>query len=160
MTDQAKSGAERQRAYRQRKAEKRQAVAQAAADLVPTQPALFEPKAAETVDPGKAGQGARWREYAFRRFGSPLVARMKMASMSVEDLAAYLRCDRLTAFRLIGEALDATIPFLHAKAPADPGEVQVPQLQVVVATRLAAAMDAEDGVTIALSGTGLARDDQ
>lgn len=137
---------------------KRQALVQAKAELAPQQPALFEAPAAD-IRPADTGAGARWRAFCFQRFGSPIVARLKMASMSVPDLAAFLGCDRLTAFRLIGEALDAVTPFLHAKAPPDPGEVVGTTLQVLIAPRLAAALDAEDGVSIEVSGTWPARDD-
>lgn len=157
VTKAPKSGAERQRSYKARRAAQAAAVAQARQDLVPTQPALFEP-AAEEIRAADTGAGARWRQYVVQRFGSPLVARVKMASMSVPELAAFLGCDRLTAHREIGNALDAVIPFVHARAPNDPGEQPTTSLQVLISPRLASALDAEDGVDVAISGTWPARE--
>lgn len=153
----AKTGAERMRASRERKRLARLAEQQAAAAKGPHQPALLEglPAAAR---PDAGAVGARWRAYTIQHFGSTLVARARMAQwasgMSLAQLAEALGCDTLTAWRELGAALDAVTPFLHARAPVDPGEAPALALQVIIAPRIAAALDAED----AAIGTQVARD--
>lgn len=154
--------AERQRRSRERKA-KVEAAVQARLSSVagPQQPALFGTEAG-AGKPDSGAAGAKWRAYCLAQFGSTLVAQHRMAAwaagMSLSELAAALGCDRLTAWRELRAALADVTPFLHARAPLDPGEAQTPTLQVVFAPGLVAALDAEDARATVSIGTGVARD--
>jgi hypothetical protein len=159
VTQPVKSGAERQRAYLARKRAEKLAAQAAAQRQAVQQPALFD--AGEAEAPAAGSAGAKWRAYCVAHFGSTLVARHRMAqwasSMSLGELAQALGCDTLTAWRELGAALDAVTPFLHAKAPVDPGETPQGAIQVIIAPALAAALDAEDARTIDIPGTQVAR---
>lgn len=158
----AMSGAERQRKSRAKRAAEKAKADQVLVRQATQQPALFAALPAGEA-PTAGGPGAAWRRYCVQHFGSSLVARARMAqwaaSQSLGELAAALGCDVLTAWRELGAALDAVTPYLHPRAPVDPGEVAPGGLQVIIAPGIAAAMDAEDARTITVSGTRGARDE-
>jgi hypothetical protein len=159
-------GRVRQAQYEARRRERKAAADAELAAQAPQQPALFQGDGQAAPAAGSAG--AKWRAYCVERFGSTLVAQHRMAawaaSQSLGDLAAALGCDRLTAWRELRAVLADVTPFLHAKAPVDPGETPPGAIQVIIAPGLAAALDAEDARTITVSGTvsgtQVARDEQ
>lgn len=58
-----------------------------------------------------------WAEYLLSRYSSPLEVLAQIATMSIEELVAGLRCTKLEALQEKRLAAIALLPYVHAKQP-------------------------------------------
>lgn len=102
---------------------------------LPAQSELFEPPL--TRGPGRP-KGAlnkstrEWCEYFLQQNESPLIALGRIYSRPTDELARFLCCDRLDAFKAQIAAANAVLPYVHKKQPLeiDTNGAELPTIQI------------------------------
>ncbi len=125
----ARTGAERMRALRARRAAERRAAAddlakqakREAHEQLPLMPVVAASDE-ERPRPGRpAGSVARataeWRQLILGRYRSPLIIFAEACNRPVAELAAELRCSLKDAFEIQMKAAAELAPFVHSKMP-------------------------------------------
>ena len=172
--DGGKSGAERMRALRARRAAeretaRRQGLSQSDRAAEARQVGLPLGAAGEALEPigagGKSGpktgsvarHTAQFREAFLRRYRSPVIGMAELYSRPVHELAREIGCTALEALKLQMDCMDRVAPFVHSKMPTAVQLDGAPP--VMVGIQVTAEKAAAMGVAPGAAGGGVPLED-